>query len=54
MSEVPNKVLSKPEVYHSSLDNSTIAKIDIDGGANRNYFRYTDEKHINAGAKALL
>ena len=22
-------------------------------GVNRNYFRYTDEKHLNAGAKAL-
>ena len=53
MRKKSSKVIGNPEVYHSSLDGSTIAKFETEG-ANRNYFRCSDNKHTNAGAKALL
>ena len=53
--EVANKVETDPEVYHCSLNNQTMARFFMKpGGVNRNYFRYTNDKHINAGAKALM
>ena len=55
VSEVANKIETVPEVYHCTYDNQTMARFFMKpGGVNRNYFRYADDKHINAGAKALM
>ena len=53
--EVANKIETVPEVFHCTYDHQTMARFFMKpGGVNRNYFRYADDKHINAGAKALM